>query len=73
MADSTRTMLRESRHCPEYSEIFPTGRLDPGQLIGDRTQRKTAQVRWFGQNLSEVPDSGIGYTQDNRMNWTNEI
>ena len=22
--------------------------------------------RWFGQDLSEVPDSGIGHTQDNR-------
>ena len=73
MADSTRTMLRESRHCPAYSEIFPTGLLDSGQLIGDRTQRKTGQVRWFGQNLSEVPDSGIGYTQDHRTNRTDEV
>ena len=73
MTDSTRTRLRESRHCPDYSDIFPTGRLDPGQLIGDRTQRKTSQVRWFGQNLSEVPDSDIGYTFDNRMHRTNEV
>ena len=66
MADSTRTMLREPRRCPKYSEIFPTGRFnDPGRWIGDRTQRRT------GQDLSGVPDSGIGYTQDNRTKWAN--
>ena len=72
MTDSTRTMLRESRYCPEYSEFFPTARFDdPGQWIGDRTQRRTGQVRWFGQDLSGAPDSGIGYTQDNRTQWVN--
>ena len=59
----------------EYPEIFPTSRLDPGQSIGGRTQGKTGQVspRWFGQNLSEVPDSGIGHTQDNRTDRTNKV
>ena len=27
--------------------------------------------RWFGQDLSEVPDSGIGHTQDNRTGRNN--
>ena len=54
-----------NRHCPEYSEIFPTGRLDPGQLIWGRTHRKTdrARPRWFGQDL---PDLGIGHSHDSR-------
>ena len=53
-------MLRESRHCPEYSEIFPTRRLDPGHVIGGRTQRNTgrARPRWFGQALSDMPNVG---------------
>ena len=75
MADSTGTTLRGSRYCPEYSKKNPTSRLDPGHSIVGRTQRETGQVRprWFGQDLSEVPDSGIGHTQDNRMDQDNEV
>ena len=57
------TMLRESRHCLEYSDIFPTGRLDPGHLIGGRTQRKTGRAQ---PNLSDMPNSGIGHSHDSR-------
>ena len=68
MADSTGTMLHESRHCPEYSEFFPASRLDPGHSIGGRTQGMTgrARPRWFGQDLSDMPDSGIGHSHDSR-------
>ena len=36
---------------------------------------KAGQVRprWFGQDLSEVPDSGIGHTQDNRTDRNNVV
>ena len=75
MADSTGTILRGSRHCPENSKFFSTSRLDPGHSIVGRTQRETGQVRprWFGQDLSEVPDLGIGHTQDNRTDQNNEV
>ena len=65
MPDSAGTILRGSGHCPEYSEIFPTSGFDSGHSILGRTQMEAGQVRprWFGQ---EVPDSGIGRTQDNR-------
>ena len=68
MTDSTGTMLRGSGHCPACSKFFPTSRLDPDHSIGGQTQKKTGQVRsrWFGQDLSEVPDSGVGHTHDNR-------
>ena len=61
-------MLRGSRHCPECSEICSTSRLDPGHSIGGQTQKETGQVRsrWFGQDLSEMPDSGVSHTHDNR-------
>ena len=39
--------------------------------FGDRTQRGYTQVRWFGQDLSRAPDSGIGYSQDHRTQWAN--
>ena len=69
MTDSAGTILRGSGNCPEYSEIFPTGRFDlVGHSTLGQTQMEVDQVRprWFGQDLSEVPDSGIGHTQDNR-------
>ena len=39
-----------------------------GRSISGRTWTEAGQVRprWFGQDLSEVPDSGIGRTQDSR-------
>ena len=70
--DSTRTMIREHRHCPEYAEIFPTEQVDETGQFGNRTQRGSTQVRWFGQDLSRVPDSGIGYSQDHRTQWTGD-
>ena len=68
MTDSVRTILRGSGNWPEYSEIFPTERFDSGHSTLGRAQMEAGQVRprWFGQNSSEVPDSGIGHTQDNR-------
>ena len=73
MADSVGTILRGSGHCPEYSEFFPTSTFDSGHSNLGRTQIEAGQVRprWFGQDLSEVPDSGIGHTQDNRMGRNN--
>ena len=73
MADSAGTILPGSGHCTEYSEIFPTSRFDSGHSILGRTQMEAGQVRprWFGQDLSEVPDSGIGRTQDNRTGRNN--
>ena len=43
-------------------------RFDSGHSTLGRTQMEVGQVRprWLGQDLSEVPDSGIGHTQDNR-------
>ena len=60
-------MLRESRHCPECSEIFPTGRLDPGLVGGGQTQRRTgrARPRGVGQALSDMPDVDIRHSCDN--------
>ena len=49
--DDIRTMTREHRRCPEYSEIFPTRRVDETGRFGDRTQTGSTQVRWFGQKL----------------------
>ena len=68
MADQAGTILRGHGHCPEYSEIFPTSGFDSGSLISGRTRTDASQVRprWFGQDLSEVLDSGIGRTQDSR-------
>ena len=44
---------------------------ETGQF-GDRTQRGSTQVRWFGQDLVRAPDSGIGYTQDHRTRWSDD-
>ena len=68
-ADSTGTMLRESRHCPEYPKKIPT----PVRRSGVGLRERQVRTRWFGQNLSEVPDSCIGHTQDNRTDRTNEV
>ena len=79
MAGQAGTILRGSGHCPEYSEIFLTGRFDSSHSISGRTRTEAGQVRprWFGQDLSEVPDSGIGCTQDSRtgrnnVGWCNQ-
>ena len=62
------TNFRGYGHCLEYPEFFPTDRFNVGRSIPARTQTDAIQVqpRWFGQDLSEVPDSGIGRTQDSR-------
>ena len=70
--DSTRTMIREHRRCPEYTDNFPTEQVDETGQFGNRTQRGSTQVRWFGQDLSRAPDSGIGYNQDHRTQWTGD-
>ena len=64
-------MIREHRRCLEYSEIVPKGRVDETGQFADRIQRGSTQVRWFGQDLSRAPDSGIGYTLDYRTQWAN--
>ena len=51
---------------------FPTRRVDETGPFGDRTQRGSTQVRWFGQDLARAPDSGIGYTQDHRTRWADD-
>ena len=48
-------------HCPEYSKFFSLSRFNSGQSISSRTRTEA------DQDLSEVPDSGIGRTQDIRM------
>ena len=62
------TNFRGYGHCLEYSIFFQTDRFDVGRSIPARTWTDAVQVRprWFGQDLSEVPDSGIGRTQDSR-------
>ena len=67
--DDVRTMIREHRHYPEYSEFFSTGRVDETGRFGDRPQRESTQVRWFGQDVSRELDSCIGYTQDHQTRW----
>ena len=67
--DAIRTMTGEHRRCPEYSESFPTRPVDETGQFSDRTRMGSTQVRWFGQDLSRAPDSGIGYTQDHRTRW----
>ena len=65
MADEAGMILRCYGHCPDYSEIFPTSGFNSGRSILNRTRTEADQVRptWLGQDLSEVPDSGIGRTQ----------
>ena len=62
------TILRGYGHCPEYANKCPSSRFHSGRSISGRTQTEVDQVRprWFGQDLSLVPDSGIGRTQDSR-------
>ena len=68
MANQAGTILRGFGHCPEYSEIYPSSRFHSGWSISGRTRTEVDQVRprWFGQDVSVVPDSGIGRTQDSR-------
>ena len=70
--DAVRTMTGEHRRCPEYSEFFPTKPADETGQFGNQTQRGSTQVRWFEQDLSRAPDSGIGYTQDHRTRWADD-
>ena len=70
--DSTRTTIREHRHCPEYAEFFPTEHVDETGQFKNQTQRGSTQVRWLGQNLSRAPDSGISYSQDHRTQWAGD-
>ena len=37
--DSTRTMIREHRRCPEYADIFPMDQVDETGQFGNRTLR----------------------------------
>ena len=70
--DDVRTMTREHRQYPEYSENFSTERVDETGRFGDRPQRESTQVRWFGQEVSREPDSGIGYTQNHQTRWADD-
>ena len=47
--------------------------FDSSHSISGQTRTEAGQVqpRWFGQDLSEVPDSGIGRTQDSRTGRNN--
>ena len=62
-----RWIIRGHRRCPEYAEIFPTDQVSETGKFGNRTQKRSDQVRWCGQDLSRAPDSGIAYSQDHRM------
>ena len=64
MADQARAILRGYGHCPEYSKKNPTSRFNSGRSISGRTRTEADKVRprWFGQDLSVMPDSGIGHT-----------
>ena len=68
MTDQVGTILGGYDHCPEYSEVFPSSRFHSGRSISGRTRTEVDQVqpRWFGQDLSVVPDSAIGRTQNSR-------
>ena len=70
--DSTRTRIREHRRCPEYAEFFSTDQVNEIDKFGNRPQKGSVQVRWFGQDLSRAPDSGIGYSQDHRTQWAGD-
>ena len=63
-------MTREYGQYPEYSEFCSAQRAD--DRCEDHPQREYTQVRWGGQDGRREPDSGIGYTQDHRMRWTDE-
>ena len=47
---------------------FSVSKFNSSRSISSRTRTEADQVRprWLGQDLSEVPDSGIGRTQDIR-------
>ena len=70
--DSTRTRIREHRRSSKYAEIFPTDQVNETGKFGNRTQKGSVQVRWFGQDLSRAPDSGIGYSQDHMTQWAGD-
>ena len=59
-----RRIIREYRHFPEYEEFFPTDHVSETGKFGNRIQKGSGQVRWFGQDLSRAPDSVIGYSQN---------
>ena len=62
-----RRIIREYRRCPEYEEFFLSDQVNETGKFGNQTQKGSGQVRWFGQELSRAPDSGIGYSQDHRV------
>ena len=53
-------------------KFFPTDQVDETGQFGNRTQRESTQVRWFGQDLAQAPDLGIGYSQDHRTQWAGD-
>ena len=67
-------------HCSEYPDIFPMDRFDVGWSILTRNWTDADQDRpgWFGHDLSEIPDSRIGCTQNirtcrNRVGWCDQF
>ena len=42
--------IREHRRCPEYADIFPTDQVNETDNFGNRTQKGSVPVRWFGHN-----------------------
>ena len=53
--DDVRTMTREYRQYPEYSEFFSTRRVDDTGRFEDRPQRESTQVKWGGQDREAAP------------------
>ena len=68
--DNVRKVTKEYGQYPEYSDFFLTQRAD--YRFEDCPQRESTQVKWGGRDGRREPDSGIGYTQDNRTRWTDE-
>ena len=76
MEMANRAALRSYGRYPGYSEMSPSDAFDFNRSIpnGRRTVVGRDQPRWFGHDLSEVPDSGIGHsgnarTRDDGVGW----
>ena len=67
--DGGRTTKRQYS---EYSDFFYTTRSRVRSKCTDPHLRGPTQVRRGGRDGRREPDSGLGYTQDYRMRWTQD-
>ena len=63
--------MTTTRQYSEYSDFFCTTKPEYDQDT-DLHQRESTQVSRGGRDGRREPDSGLGYTQDDRSRWTNE-